>query len=107
MWIPYELCQLSVQGCSDNCNGDSKCSQTCFSKKCGAINPTRVNVTTTASTPTATGGSKNGDSTDNPDASPTSDAFNTGFATSLTELGSSNVFGAIVVGVVIGLFGVL
>ena len=112
LWIPYQLCTLSIQQCSDNCNNDAKCSQLCFNgKKCGASNPTRVNVTTTASTATATGsqgsyptGTGTGTGTGN--TSPTNNPFNS-FATSLTDLTSFHAFGAIIVGVAIGLFEIL
>jgi hypothetical protein len=108
LWIPFQLCTLSIQQCSDNCNNDAKCSQLCFNgKKCGASDPTRVNVTTTASTATATG-SKNSypTGTNTATASPTNNPFNS-FAPSLTDVTSFHAFGAIIVGMAIGLFEIL
>jgi hypothetical protein len=47
--IPYFECTLSVEGCVNNCNGDSTCQSACTANKpCGASNPTRVNTTSTS-----------------------------------------------------------
>ncbi|PWY89317.1 hypothetical protein BO70DRAFT_359598 [Aspergillus heteromorphus CBS 117.55] len=52
--IPYFICTQQDTDCVNNCNGDSTCQSNCRSQHpCGAQNPKRVNVTTTAgSTPT-------------------------------------------------------
>ena len=99
---------MSVQECSDNCDSDSACSEACRSKKCGASDPTRYNITTTKSTSTPTG-SQSGSgypSSTGANASPTSNVFNS-LASSLTNVGSFYGVGAIVVGMAIGFLEVL
>ncbi|KXG51525.1 uncharacterized protein PGRI_089180 [Penicillium griseofulvum] len=54
--IPYYTCTESNNQCVLKCNGDSSCQNNCRVKNpCGAQDPKRVNVTTTAkaATPTA------------------------------------------------------
>ncbi|KAL7273991.1 hypothetical protein RUND412_003126 [Rhizina undulata] len=56
--IPYFICTISVTGCVTGCNGDPNCANACNNDRtCGASDPTRVNVTSTATTAgtTATG----------------------------------------------------
>ena len=114
LWIPYQLCTMSVQECSDNCDNDSSCSEDCRKKQCGAQNPTLHNITTTKSTPTPTGsqtgspsgGSSSSSSSTGADGSPTANVFDN-LASSLTNVGSFYGFGAIVVGMAVGFLEVL
>lgn len=56
--LPFFICQEWGNQCVTNCNGDSNCASDCRQNHpCGALNPTRVNETTTSSTgtPTETG----------------------------------------------------
>ncbi|KAI1170911.1 hypothetical protein F4777DRAFT_88817 [Nemania sp. FL0916] len=86
--LPFFVCQEWGNQCVAGCNGDAACASDCRQNHpCGALNPTRVNETTTSSmaTPTQTGATPtnsadqvynglgdNGDSNSdsNPDSSP-------------------------------------
>ncbi|KAK9492846.1 hypothetical protein V1508DRAFT_130420 [Lipomyces doorenjongii] len=47
--IPYFVCQEQVTLCANNCGSDNTCVSACRqNKQCGATNPTRVNVTSSA-----------------------------------------------------------
>ncbi|OJJ71632.1 hypothetical protein ASPBRDRAFT_30044 [Aspergillus brasiliensis CBS 101740] len=52
--IPYFVCTEQNDECVQKCNGDSSCQSDCRSEHpCGAQNPKRVNVTSTAASTTA------------------------------------------------------
>lgn len=54
--LPYFICTQYSQDCVANCNGDNTCSAACLDDHpCGAQNPTRINVTSTSTTGSATG----------------------------------------------------
>ncbi|KAI0107827.1 hypothetical protein GGR51DRAFT_515153 [Nemania sp. FL0031] len=58
--LPFFICQEWGNQCVTNCAGDASCASDCRQNHpCGALNPTRVNQTssTSASTPTQTGAS--------------------------------------------------
>ena len=107
LWIPYQLCILSVQECSDNCDHDAACSEDCYKKQCGSQNPTTHHITTTTSTPTpTTTGSQSrspSSSRTGAHASPTANVIDN-LASSLTKVASFYGFGAIVVGMAVGFF---
>lgn len=53
--MPYYVCTETNNQCVLQCDGDSTCQSECRSKTpCGAQDPKRVNVTTTAATVTPT-----------------------------------------------------
>ncbi|KUJ24347.1 uncharacterized protein LY89DRAFT_679505 [Mollisia scopiformis] len=53
--LPYFICTEYGNQCVAACGGDTNCQSNCRSQHpCGAQDPTRVNVTTTSSTMTAT-----------------------------------------------------
>jgi hypothetical protein len=53
--LPYFLCVEYGNQCVAACNGDTACQSGCRDNHpCGAQNPTRINVTTTSTTQTAT-----------------------------------------------------
>lgn len=109
--IPYFLCSLSVQGCVDDCNGDSTCQSACTANKhCGASNPTRVNVTSTStssSKTSATSAGSGGSNVDSNGFAVTGGATATGNsnpsgATRLIEAGSIYGMGLLVAGMAFG-----
>ncbi|KAI1122258.1 hypothetical protein F5Y10DRAFT_271282 [Nemania abortiva] len=53
--LPFFICQEWGNQCVTNCAGDSSCASDCRQNHpCGALNPTRVNETTSSSVSTAT-----------------------------------------------------
>lgn len=53
--LPYFICTEYGNQCIAGCSGDTTCQSNCRSQHpCGAQNPTRVNITSTSSTMTAT-----------------------------------------------------
>ncbi|KAI0451926.1 hypothetical protein F5B21DRAFT_485096 [Xylaria acuta] len=54
--LPFFICQEWGNQCANDCNGDDACVSDCRENHpCGALNPTRANTTSSASTPTSTG----------------------------------------------------
>ena len=52
--IPFYECQTANVQCANACAGNAGCVTGCNSRPCGAQNPTRLNVTSTASDASAT-----------------------------------------------------
>lgn len=53
--LPYFICTEYGNQCVAGCNGNTACQSNCRTQHpCGAQDPTRVNVTTTSATQTAT-----------------------------------------------------
>ncbi|KAI1774745.1 hypothetical protein F4818DRAFT_71949 [Hypoxylon cercidicola] len=53
--LPYFVCQEWGDQCVTKCGQDNNCASSCREDHpCGALNPTRVNVTSSSSTPSAT-----------------------------------------------------
>ncbi|KAI1157345.1 hypothetical protein F5B18DRAFT_217303 [Nemania serpens] len=111
--LPFFICQEWGNQCVTGCGSDSSCSSDCRQNHpCGALNPTRVNKTTSSSvsTPSATGASATpsagqvfdglgGDDSSNSDSG--SDSKPNNAASSLLQYGS--VVGSIVLAACVGL----
>lgn len=107
--ITFNLCQESIQKCRNNCGNNNDCVDLCArGKQCGAQNPRRVNITSSATTfttsPTATGssdGSNDPSTTNISDGQQTDDPFH--------NVASTSAYGAgvLAAAIAIGLFGML
>ncbi|KAI6088098.1 hypothetical protein F4821DRAFT_234548 [Hypoxylon rubiginosum] len=84
--LPYFVCQEWGDQCVAKCGQDNTCSGACREDHpCGALNPTRVNVTSSTSMPSAT--SSGAQATD-------SNAIYTGLAGSSDDSGDSGTTGS-------------
>ncbi|KAI5780688.1 hypothetical protein DFH27DRAFT_529505 [Peziza echinospora] len=103
--LPYNICQWSKQECVNNCKGEATCSNLCFTgKNCGATDPRKVNVTSTATSTASKTGTATPTGTDGGDEE---DKFNPSMGQTLSAFGSVYGVGVMVAGIAVGFWGML
>ncbi|KAG9662278.1 hypothetical protein KCU95_g19248, partial [Aureobasidium melanogenum] len=106
--IPYYICTEWGTECISGCNGNTDCEYNCRAQHpCGAQNPTRVNVTSTSSSATASKtGSSQGQSTNSAGETIYSGLGGSGAAQTSTSSTKTGSAAALQLGQAYGLFAV-